>query len=75
MAIEWAPLLDIPLHRRIEVCAAAFQISITAFGEIIALIFLVWCLVRKHLLQSNRISLINYFCCELNYICKWMTNT
>lgn len=61
MAIEWAPLLDVPLHRRLEVCAAAFQILITVFGELISLVFLVWCLYAGNIYVRSVILLYLLF--------------
>lgn len=53
MTIEWAPLIDVPLHRRLEVCAAAFQMYFSIFGELVSTLIIGWALVSQYVIWSK----------------------
>lgn len=55
MAIEWAPWFNVPLHRRLEVLAVAFQIFCGYFSGLFVTIAIIYFLVKKYHLELDEI--------------------
>lgn len=47
MSIDWVPLIDVPMHRRLELIAAGVQMLMLLFGQIICTATFVFLLVKN----------------------------
>lgn len=48
MSIEWVPLINVPMQRRLELLAAASQMFFLLFGQLMCLSAFGCCLVTKN---------------------------
>lgn len=59
MSIDWVPLVNVPMHRRLELLGAALHILILLFGHTVCLAIFAGLLVRNHIFSSTSISSSN----------------
>lgn len=48
MSIDWVPLLNVPMHRRLELIAAGLHMLLLLFGQLICMTAFVFLLVKIH---------------------------